>query len=463
MPSPLRRSRRREFSLTRSFMNAIQDKVHLEPVPHTDGILVDRINRRSHVAFAPTSEAANDPALTSRPSMMLSLHHSPNPDLPVHPVHMLPPELLVHVFTLGSLDDVMFPVLVSHVCHSWRAITLHAHSLWRRVLLGPNSRLPMWKERVRRARLCTLDVMLFSDSCSKTSPDIDTIALQMHLLAPHLPALRSLHVRFDSYAPYLWNAALGPLCRPNSYLWDHRSVVPGDQMFNGAIEAMKLESLVLHYPRNDDAKEFTLFGGFAPMLTRLTLNGVRLTWLPELFGNLAYLDYTHHGFSDGHVAIKDILAMLQVSYRIRELRLCFPQKITESQVLHLQSPLFVDNAVTLPSLEFLSLRVDDAQMDVPSELISIVSRLSVPILRKLWLQDRRVQAPDLLRWNCGFFAALPACFDKLWRRLRDTPLENLIVEGRWVEPMLLSGLVARLPSLKTTEVDGMPSSLTHWR
>ncbi|KIK92054.1 hypothetical protein PAXRUDRAFT_597170 [Paxillus rubicundulus Ve08.2h10] len=412
MPSPLRRSRRREFSLTRSFMNAIQDKVHLEPVPYTDGILVDRINRRPHVAFAPTSEAANDHALTSRPSMILSLHHSPNPDLPVHPIHLLPPELLVHVFTLGCLDAVMFPVLVSHVCHSWRAITLHAHSLWRRVLLDPNSRLPMWKERIRRARLCTLDVILCSDSYSKASSDIDTIALQMHFLAPHLPALRSLHVRFDSYAPYLWNAALGPLCRPNSYLWDHKPVAPGNQMSNDAIETMKLESLILHYPRNDDAKEFTLFGGFAPRLTRLTLNGVRLTWLPELFGNLAYLDYTHHGFSSGHVAIKDILGMLQVSSRIRELRLCFPQKNTESQVLHLQSPRFVDHAVTLPSLEFLSLRVDNVQMDVPSELICIASRLSVPILKTVWLQDRCVQAPwggttDLLQHylrsltNCG--------------------------------------------------------------
>ncbi|KAF9220994.1 hypothetical protein BS17DRAFT_786324 [Gyrodon lividus] len=446
-------------------MNAIQDKVHPELRPRTDGkeqrlLLADRTNGRPHVARASPSGAANSPALTSRPSMTLSLHRNPNPDFPVHTIHLLPPELLVHVFILGSLDDVMFPVLVSHVCHSWRAIALHAHSLWRRVSLSSNSTLHMWKERIRRARLCALDVMLFPGSSSRASYDIDTIALQMHLISPHLSALRSLHMRFDSYTPYLWNAALGPLCRSSSYLWDHRSPNPGDQSSSGVIEATKLEHLVLQYPRNDDNKEFTLFDGFSPRLTRLTLDGVRLMWLPELFGNLTFLDYTHHGFSGGDDAIEEILSMLQISSRIQELRLCFSLKITESQVLYLRRPLFADD-VTLPSLRSLSLCVDNVQTDIPSELISTVSRLSVPVLRKLCLQDRRVHVPDSLRWNCGSFAELPACFDKLWHRLHDTLLESLAAEGRWVEPSLLSGLAARFPSLKTTKVNRSPSCSCH--
>ncbi|KIJ64489.1 hypothetical protein HYDPIDRAFT_132401 [Hydnomerulius pinastri MD-312] len=461
MPSTLKRSRRRELTLTRSFTNAIQDKVHPDQRLRIEGrerrpFLIDRTNGCSHVTLASTPEAANAPALTSRPSMALSLYHSPNPDVPVHPIHLLPPELLMHVFVLGCLDDVMFPVLVSHVCHSWRAIALHAHSLWRRVSLNPRSRQDMWKERIRRARLCTLDVAFKSDPCLNLSHDIDTLTLQMHLLAPRVSTLRSLDIRFDTHKPYLWNAALGPLCRPSSYLWDHRSPNPGDQYFNGPIEAVKLESLILQYPQNDDTKQFTLFGGFAPKLRRLTLDGVRLTWIPELFGNLTYLDYTHHGFSSGQEAIEEILSMLQVSSQIRVLRLCFLSKVMERQVLHLQARLLVDEVVTLPFLESLSLHVDGAQADISSELTSIVSRLSVPDLRKLCLLDSRtLDASWSPNRNGKSFAGLHAFVDGLYPRLERTSLMHLTAEGRWVKPSLLSKLSENMTSLKTVTVNSV--------
>ncbi|KAG8214447.1 hypothetical protein J3R82DRAFT_9470 [Butyriboletus roseoflavus] len=377
--------------------------------------------------------------LTSRPSMILSLYPSSNSHLPIHPIHHLPPELLVHVFALGSVDDVMFPILVSHVCHSWRAIASHAHSLWRRVSLTPDSNVQMWKERIRRARMCTLDVVLASYPRSRALYDIDIVALQMHLLAPHFSALRSLDIRFNSYAPYVWNAALGPFCRSTSYLWDHRSPNQGDRPFNGAVEAPKLESLTLRYPQNDDTKEFNLFGGFAPRLARATLEGVRLTWLPELFGNLSFLDYTHHGFSRGEEAVDEILSMLQVSFRLRELRLCICHKAETFQELRLQRSLLGDSDVALPFLRSLSLRVDNEDSDIPSELITILSRLCIPEAKNLYLQD--LSSPAL----GSPFAALPVFIDTIYHI---TSLSNLMAEGRWVEPSLLFGLAAQLPSLR---------------
>lgn len=473
MPSTLRRTRRRELVLTRSFTRAIQDKVRLESCvyqptciyqvfltstrPWADGkecraFLADRTNGHTHTTLGSTFEASVVPVLTSHPSMILSLYHSPNPHQPVHPIHRLPPELLVHVFALGSVDDTMFPILVSHVCHSWRAIVLHARTLWRRVSLNPASDVHMWKERIRRARLCTLDVILASHPHSMALYDIDTVALQMHLLAPHFSALRSLDIRFNSYAPYLWNTALGPFCRSTSYLWDHRSPNPGDRSFNGAVEAPKLESLTLRYPQNDDIKEFSLFGGFAPKLARVTLEGVRLTWLPELFGNLSFLDYTHHGFSREEVAVDEILSMLQVSSRIRELKLCICHKATTLQALHFRKPLIDDDDIALPFLESLSLRVDNEDSDIPSELITIVSRLSTPELKNLCLQDLCVAALGSPSWHSRPFAALPTFYDAICRH---TSLHNLMAEGRWVEPSSLSGLAAELPSLKSIQVDNM--------
>lgn len=381
--------------------------------------------------------------------MILSLYHSSNHHLPVHSIHRLPPELLVHVFTLGAVDDVMFPVLVSHVCHSWRAIASHALSLWRRISLTPDSNVHMWKERIRRARLCTLDVILASYPRSKALYDIDIVALQMHLLAPHFSSLRSLDIRFDSYAPYLWNAALGPFCRSTSYLWDHRSPNQGDRPFNVAVEAPKLQSLTLLYPQNDDTKEFSLFGGFAPRLARATLDGLRLAWLPELFGNLAFLDYTHHGFNRGEEAVDEILSMLQVSSRLRELKLCIRYKAETFQTLHLQRLLIGDDDVVLPSLESLSLRVDNEDSDIPPELISILSRLSIPEAKNLYLQDLSAPTLGSSSQHSRPFAALPTFINTIWR---NASFSSLMAEGRWVEPSLLLGLAAQLPSLKSIQV-----------
>lgn len=335
---------------------------------------------------------------------------------------------------------------------------MHAHTLWRRILLGPSSRPDMWKERIRRARSCALDVALASESLSNTLYDIDTIAKQMHLLAHHLSRARSLDLRFDKYTPYLWNAALSPLCRPRSYIWDYRSPNPGEQGNIGAIQTTRLQSLILQYPQNDDTKEFTLFGGFAPRLARLTLEGVRLTWLPELFGNLVYLDYTHHGFSHGQEAIEEILSILQVSSQIRELRLCFVSRMAERQMLHLRKRLLVDEVMALPFLETLCLRVDNAQMDIPSELTSIVSRLSAPALKKLALQDELTRASGATvspRRNHRSFVALPAFFKSLSSRLQERLLLDLSVEGRWLEPSLLSEFTTHMPLLEKIKVNGV--------
>ena len=472
MPSTLRRSRRRELVLTSSFTRAIQDKVRLEPCvywpscirvflistrPRTDGkecrtFFADRTNGHALTPLTSTFETPVAPLLTSRPSMTLSLYPSLNPHQPIHSIHRLPPELLVHVFALGSVDNMMFPVLVSHVCHSWRAIVSHAHSLWRRVSLNPDSNVHMWKERVRRARLCTLDVVLASYPHPRAQYDIDLVALQMHLLGPHFSALRSLDIQFNAYAPYLWNAALGPFCRSPSYLWEYRSPNPGDRCFNGVVEVPKLESLTLRYPQNDDMKEFSLFGGFAPKLTRVTLEGVRLAWLPELFGNLSFLDYTHHGFSRGEETVDEVLAMLQVSSRIRELKLCICHKTTTFQALNLRRLRISDDNVALPSLRSLSLRVGNEDSDIPSELITIISRLFVPELKSLNLQDRATIAFGSQHGSSTPFATLSTFIDTI---RHNASLRNLMLEGRWFQPSLVSSLAALLPSLKTIRVDNM--------
>lgn len=373
-------------------------------------LLTDRTNVRSYSQMPSMTDPGSSIMQTSRPSMAFFLYRSPHPAMPDHPIHRLPLELLMHVFVLGSFDDVMFPVLVSHVCHSWRAIALHTQTLWRRVVLTQHSDLIMWQQRLYRARSCTLDVVLASHPTSSEPHDIDDLALKMHMLAPHLARMRSIDIRLDGYTPYLWNIALDPLCRTSSGSCDPHS--------KGRIFVPRLESLSLRYSRNDDSKEFTLFDGVSPCLSRLAVEGVRLTWLPGLFGNLRYLEYTHHGFTSGRTAVDEILFILQVSFQLRELKLCFASKAMETEILYIGGKLAVEEIVTLPFLETLSLGVDGTDVKVPTELVSIVSQLSLPSLRKLSLCDPCLTRHSLWNHVTVQFAGLTAFLEMIHEQAR---------------------------------------------
>ncbi|KAJ7644333.1 hypothetical protein FB45DRAFT_735542 [Roridomyces roridus] len=295
----------------------------------------------------------------------------------IHFIQRLPVEIVAQIFVLGAEDEVMLPVVVSHVCRSWRAISMHTPRLWRRISLSPHQL--MWRERIRRAKACPLDVLLLPwrfDRDGAQQLDAYTVQMCMHLVLPFVHRWRTLEIVFSEYGPFLMNAALSECCIGR--------------------RAQMLEELTLVFRANDDPTEFCLFSGHAPRLRRLTLDGLRLTWLPSLFGNLTFLDYTHHGFSAGEEAVNEVLCMLAVCTALRELKIFFPRK-------HLASPprpLWVQKSrVTLPWLIRLHLRVETP--DIPLELTRLVTHLSTPSLTCLYLADmgqRRYPFPSLMHF-----------------------------------------------------------------
>lgn len=443
----LRRSRRRELTHTTSFTSAIQEKVH--PPQHFPELIPYIVYRTDIRPSSPSPSIAKPPDF-ARPSLTFSLYRSPISSLQHHPIHTLPPELLIRIFELGSFDDALFLIAISHVCHPWRMLAIHTHTLWRRLLFGSHG-LRLWKERIARSRGCSLDVTITPPQ--HHFPDMDALALQLHLLVPHISKARSLELRFSRYSPFLWNTALGPICRQ-----EQRDNDMGRHAFAPLVHALQLEKLTLCFPENDDTKEFTLFAGVAPRLHDVTLDGIRLTWLPELYGRLTHLDYTHHGFTSGPTAVDEVLGMIQVSCALRELRICF-RRARDGEVLYLPHNN-VPAEIRLLQLEQLVLAVDESDIDIPTELTSLLSRLSMPNLHELHLVDLRSQPINRRWWKPAPFPGLRGALS-LFQVTIPSNVKVLAMAGRWADHCSIPSLAKHFRELHNLEIDGVDQDLVH--
>jgi hypothetical protein len=430
MSTSLKRTRRRALNVSRSFANALKSRFYWcffwgkapacsrspyrsqhQPPP------ASHITAELPVVYKhPHRDTAYRNIVTKR-----TVRRRPVPVyVQPHPIHRLPVEILSHVFVLGSEDDLMFPVVASHVCSSWRAIAFRTPALWRRITLTP--RMDMWRERIHRARACSLDVQispwvkLSSGMSKRQNLDVHTVQWYMQLVLPFIHRWRSLDIQFMDYSPYMWNAALFGCCSRGN-----------------KSQALQLEELTLSYPHNDEMKEFSLFSGCAPRLHRVTLDGIRLAWLPTLFANLTFLDYTHHAFSWGHDAVFDVLNMLQVSSRLTELRIMFPQKRAPS--LPPRSPPPTLKRTTLPFLTHLHVRVNSSGIPLElAHLLSLVHTPSLISLRFIDLTKRHHSFPNLP----SFFQLY--CLPRTLRIVR--------IEHGWYDQQLIFPLLYTLPNIR---------------
>lgn len=330
-----------------------------------------------------------------------------------HFIHTLPFEILGLIFALGAEEDSQLPVTVSHVCRQWRDIALYTPSLWRRVSLSPHEHL--WRERIHRARAHPIDVELKPwrtlRGGTKRSQDLNAYTVQwyMYLVLPFIHRWKSLDIFFTDHSPYLWRAALAGCGSP----------------------APELEELSLVYRFNDNTQEFLLFAEQAPLLRRLTVDGIRLVWSPRLYGNLTFLDYSHHGFTSAHQAVHDVVSILSICTRLVELRILFPR----GQPARLSDRReYTTKRIRLRSLKTLQLSVDGS--DVPFELAHLVTLMNTPRLTTLRLVDisqSHYSFPSLK----SFFYVFPL----------PQSLQTIFVNYGWYDHRMIQPMTQSLPSL----------------
>ncbi|KAG7088242.1 hypothetical protein E1B28_012256 [Marasmius oreades] len=359
MPSTptLKRRYRQDLTLRKSFLDNVKSKfLSSINVKSSDispqACCFDPIpNNNVH---EPHNHTSYDPHPYSRRKKSSIVHST------THRIAILPPELLAYIFVLGSYADTHFPVTVSHVCRFWRELSLRTPILWSTIHFA--TRTSALRERMLRSKACSLDIGI--QELPRRPFNFYEIQRYMCFATSHIHRWRSLNIMVLNYVPYLWNAALSECCS------SHHSQAP------------TMEELSLVYRRNDDTKEFCLFSGYAPRLQRLTIDGIRLTWLPSLFRNLTYLDYTHHSFSTGSQAVNEVMNVLSVSSRLLGLRLSFPNSRNTRRN---SRTTFSAGTVRLTHLRTLCLRVES--IDIPDELIQLAVTLLTPNLTTLELED----------------------------------------------------------------------------
>jgi len=178
-------------------------------------------------------------------------------------------------------------------------------------------------------------------------------------------------------------------------------------------------------------KSSFFFSAYSPRLRRLTVDGIRLVWMPSLFGNLTFLDYTHHAFTSGHQAVYDVLSILTVTTRLREFRVLFPRRRTVRLPSRSDT---VNKRVSLPHLRQLVLRVDGS--DIPFELAHLVSLISSPFLSSLRLVDLRHSPHSFPSLKSFFYVcALPP------------NLRFVYIGHAWYDPRMVHAMTHSLPQL----------------
>jgi len=272
-----------------------------------------------------------------------------------------------------------------------------------------------------------------------TFNDYNTLESQMHTAVHFITRWRSLHIEFPSYSPFLLSRALSQCC-------------------GRTMHAPTLKELRLIYRQNDDPEEYFLFsGGTAPRLRHLSVDGIRLAWQPSLFQNLTSLEYTHHGFTTGPQAVREVMNIVSISVKLTDLRILFPRpkRITaptrNSSNSRPRQSYLTTKRITLPYLQCLHL-VSETR-DIPYELTHIASLISTPSLTALHFVD--------LRYREHQFASL-----KAFMQLYQFPpaLQVMSVAHGWYDGTALKGILRRLPKMQRLAIrqDGSRDRFYHF-
>ncbi|KIO22543.1 hypothetical protein M407DRAFT_27943 [Tulasnella calospora MUT 4182] len=209
------------------------------------------------------------------PSNQLALRRKHNAALAVH---TLPTEVflqVIHLYILLHLEDLgagyyLQIINLSRVCSRWYNVIRDSPPLWTRVRAADS--LKLVETTLQRSSSHPLDIILHPTTY------VDEVPASLQLFLDAVDTHRDRWRSLDILAPYTWmeGGILAALGEPAPSL-EKLSVIDGDTMYC--------------------TRKVDLFGGNAPRLTSLTLNGVSIRWDSKVLHKLTLLDLSWIHFS----------------------------------------------------------------------------------------------------------------------------------------------------------------------
>ena len=183
-----------------------------------------------------------------------------------------------------------FQIVASHVCCHWRNIAFSTPSLWTTIEVAPEARPPYKPVSTRLGRSKGLPIHIFvncvphNHAYDVEPPSDADLKFLFSLLVPHIHRWRTIKISVEEYHHmYVFLSAVSDPSTPAAPQLTtlglfHHEVTEGFDSF-------------------DMSKHLTLFGGSAPLLTRIVLWGVPVNWNQPWIAsasNLTDLELAYH-------------------------------------------------------------------------------------------------------------------------------------------------------------------------
>lgn len=260
----------------------------------------------------------------------------------VHPIHLLPVELLGLMFQWGTLaDPATFPTLVSQVSSAWRTLALTTSSLWTYINLSgshPYDKARLWISRALPSSSASTLLRISFDISEGFDPSPDEMQEAMSFVLPYIDRWGSFSVRVH---PDALQVCLETLCS-----------------LPKTLRARRLKHLRIESTEFDAEEQWdNLFNDDLPALESIWLSGVSVPWNGPLLMAGDGLKHLHIGMfeedSPGAPSLPEFVAILT-----RNAGTLVSLTVDESNITHDEvegSDPELEKELVLPNLEILQM------------------------------------------------------------------------------------------------------------
>ncbi|KAF8133276.1 hypothetical protein EV363DRAFT_50732 [Boletus edulis] len=277
----------------------------------------------------------------------------------------------------SSLCLYQFRVVVSLVCRHWRNVAISTPPLWTNIEVRPDILPPydLVSKLLKRSQNLPLDIML---NCNypKCKPSIDDIRFLFAMFIPHIPRWRLMMVLVSEYH-YMYEF-LSAVSDP--------SVPPASRLTTFEIDHLEHTRHLDSFPYPSMSKHLTLFGGLAPLLTKLTLTGGHVDWDQPWIAsasNLTFLELAYHA-EDVRPSWAQFATILRGARSLEGLDLCFSGPSGDPQEWLIE-PTPGSSADLNAPIQLLRVTRFDLAYDSQTYAIGLLRKFYLPALKKLCL------------------------------------------------------------------------------